>query len=170
VGVVSGSEGRYGPNGDVTRAQMASFLMRAAELVAGAPLPTGGNAFGDDNGNLHEDNINRAAAAGVATGTGGTSFTPSGEVSRAQMGSFLARLLALFVDEYGVPTRATEPDPPPAGPPYRFLVPPGAFGNTQPARWDPCRAAIPWRIVGASRPDWDVLVSNAVADAGTATG
>lgn len=170
VGVVTGTDGRYRPEGEVSRAQMTSFIMRAAALVAGSPLPPGSDAFADDDGNVHEPNIDRAATAGIAAGTSGASFNPSGEVTRAQMGSFLARLLALFVDDYEVPTRATEPDPP-SGPLYRFLVPPGTAGSSQPARWDPCAApGIPWRIVGASRPAWDTLVTDAVADASTATG
>jgi hypothetical protein len=170
VGIVSGDGNLFRPGTHVTRAQMATFLMGAAALVAGEPLPTGGDAFTDDAGNVHEPNINRAAAAGVAAGTSGSSFTPSGRVTRAQMGSFLARLLSLFVDDYAVPTRSDGSDPP-FGPLYRFIVSPGEFGNSQPARWDPCAAStIPWRIVGSSQPAWDAVVADAFADASTATG
>lgn len=49
------------PTAPVTRAQMASFIARAAELTVGA----GRNYFNDDNGNLHEANIDRSAAAGI---------------------------------------------------------------------------------------------------------
>jgi hypothetical protein len=166
----SGDGSMFRPSAPVSRAQMATFLMGAAALVSGGPLPTGGDAFTDDAGNVHEPNIDRAANAGIAAGTSGSSFSPSGQVTRAQMGSFLARLLALLVDEFGVPTRADGSDPP-FGPLYRFIVSPGELGNSQPGRWDPCAApTIPWRIVGSSEPAWDALVADALADASTATG
>ena len=80
----------YCPNLDVSRAQMASFLARALKLPAATE-----DYFHDDNGNLHEANINAIALAGVTLGTGSGYFEPSGSVTRAQMASFLARALKL---------------------------------------------------------------------------
>ncbi len=52
--------------------------------------------FNDDEGNAHEGNINRLAAAGITEGcTTATTFCPDDSVSRAQMASFLARALNL---------------------------------------------------------------------------
>ena len=78
------------------RDHMASYMFEAFEAVTGAPLAAGPNAFNDDNGNPHENAINALAARGVIAGTGGGNFNPSGTVSRAQMGSFLARFLQLL--------------------------------------------------------------------------
>jgi len=104
AGIASGcSLTLYCPDGYVTRAQMASFLARALHLSGSAP-----DAFTDDNGNIHEPNINLVAKAGIATGCGGTKFCPDGLVSRDQMASFLARALHLsgsapdaFTDDNG---------------------------------------------------------------------
>jgi subtilisin-like proprotein convertase family protein len=86
----------YFPEGDMRRDHMASYMFEAFEAVTGAPLAAGPNAFNDDNGNPHENAINALAARGVIAGTGGGNFNPSGTVSRAQMGSFLARFLQLM--------------------------------------------------------------------------
>ncbi len=100
AGIVSGTGGRtYSPHTQVTRAQMATFLVRAAQFVAGHSLPAGVDAFGDDGGSNHQPNINAAAEAGIATGTGPGAFSPNNPVSRAQMANFLARLADLLVDE-----------------------------------------------------------------------
>ncbi len=81
----------YCPLDSVTRAQMASFLVRALDLPAVA-----GNRFTDVSG-THLANINALAEAGVTLGCnpGGTSYCPNDLVTRAQMGSFLARALGL---------------------------------------------------------------------------
>ena len=81
---------RYCPSGSVTRGQMASFLARAF----GFP-PASVDYFPDDNGNTHEDNINRIAAAGVTLGFSDGTYQPGGYVTRAQMGSFIARAMGL---------------------------------------------------------------------------
>jgi uncharacterized protein YkwD len=80
----------YCPGDPVTRAQMASFLDRALHLP-----DTGTDFFRDDDGTIHEAAINRLAAAGVTTGCRAGSFCPSGNVTRDQMASFLARALDL---------------------------------------------------------------------------
>ncbi len=77
---------RFCPAGLVTRAQMATFLVRAFELPA-----TGTDYFSDDNTNKHEANINRLRAAGITYGCGGTNFCPNGIVTRGQMAAFLHR-------------------------------------------------------------------------------
>ena len=100
AGIVSGTGNRqYSPHANVTRAQMATFLFRAARFVLGHDLPPGQNWFADDTGSPHEHAINADAQAGIATGTGPGAFSPNNPVSRAQMASFLARLADLLVDE-----------------------------------------------------------------------
>lgn len=105
AGIVSGRNGAYAPDEVVTRGQMASFLVRAYEYRAAAPLPAGRDAFPDDVGSSHEATINKAAAAGFTGGTAGGGYVPLGAVARDQMASFLVRVLDLFVEE----RRATLP-------------------------------------------------------------
>lgn len=85
------SDGTYGPADLVTRAQMASFIARALGLA-----PEAANQFGDVSG-THAGNINAIAKAGVTLGCNadGTLYCPDEFVTRAQMGSFLARAFAL---------------------------------------------------------------------------
>jgi hypothetical protein len=80
---------RFCPQAGVRRGQMASFLTRAFDL------PAGPDAFGDDEGSTHEDAINALAATGITQGCTTTRFCPEGEVTRAQMASFLTRALDL---------------------------------------------------------------------------
>jgi hypothetical protein len=90
-GITSGCGGdKFCPEGLVTRGQMASFLARALNLP-----PATKDHFGDDNGNKHEDNINRLAEAGITSGCGPDRFCPGGVVRRDQMASFLAKALGL---------------------------------------------------------------------------
>lgn len=80
---------RYCPNAPVLRDQMASFLVRALALP-----PSSVDFFGDDEGNMHEDAINRLAAAGVTLGCAPRRYCPGGTVTREQMASFLTRAAA----------------------------------------------------------------------------
>jgi subtilisin family serine protease len=87
AGVTQGcGDGLYCPKGTVSREQMASFLARALSLPA-----TTVDFFTDDEQSQHEDDINRLAAAGIATGCGGGGYCPSAAVSREQMAAFLYR-------------------------------------------------------------------------------
>jgi hypothetical protein len=101
VGLVDGYEdGTYRPADAVTRAQLATFLVRVAEHISDLPASCGGpDVFRDDNGSTHEASINGAALAGLTTGTSGGHYAPRREVTRAQMAQFLARLLGLMVVE-----------------------------------------------------------------------
>jgi hypothetical protein len=90
-GIASGcGTNLYCPNSAVTRAQMASFLVRAA----GIPY-SGVDHFADDDGSLHEADINSLATAGVTEGCDPIRYCPNASVSRAQMASFLVRVLDL---------------------------------------------------------------------------
>jgi type VII secretion-associated serine protease mycosin len=74
------------PTSTVNREQMASFLVRALHLQ-----PTTADFFTDDEGSIHEADINALAAAGVTSGCTATSYCPSGSVTREQMAAFLYR-------------------------------------------------------------------------------
>ena len=79
---------RFCPRDSVSRAQMATFLVRAFGLASG---PDAG--FVDVGGGVHAAGINALAASGVTAGcaTGPARFCPGGDVTRAQMSSFLNR-------------------------------------------------------------------------------
>ena len=85
----------YCPKDSVTRAQMATFLVRALDLP-----PADGNRFADVSG-THLANINALAEAGITLGcnSDGTLFCPDDGVTRAQMASLLARALDLPASE-----------------------------------------------------------------------
>ena len=93
VGITTGCDElgpQYCPSEDVSRGQMASFLARAFDLPA-----TATDYFDDDDGTTHEANINRVAEAEITLGFADDTYRPTGTVTRAQMGSFIARALDL---------------------------------------------------------------------------
>ena len=79
---------RYCPDDSVTRAQMASFLVRAYGLDAAGPA-----GFTDTAGDTHEKNIDALAAAAITSGcsTEPLRYCPDDSVTRAQMATFLHR-------------------------------------------------------------------------------
>ena len=91
-GVVNGfSATSFVPDGNITRAQVASMIARALR-AGGVDLPTSApDAFPDDNGSIHEADINALAEAEVILGQPDGNFNPSGDVSRAQVASMVAR-------------------------------------------------------------------------------
>ncbi|HSH22660.1 MAG TPA: S-layer homology domain-containing protein [Acidimicrobiales bacterium] len=81
----------YQPGGTVDRGQMAAFiarLLRASDIEVPAN-PT--DAFVDDEGSVHEAdiNINALATLGVVRGTGENVYHPDREVTRGQMATLL---------------------------------------------------------------------------------
>lgn len=101
AGIVTGrADGGYGPEEPVTRAQMASLLVRAYEHRTGRRLEPSADYFADDANDIHERAVNQLALAGVTGGRGHPHlFAPGAPVQRDQMASFLSRLLALLVSE-----------------------------------------------------------------------
>ena len=104
AGIVQGTGGdRYAPAAPVTRAQMAAFLVRTYDHRAAqdgaAALPAGEDWFYDDTASTLHAEINRAAQAGFAAGTGDGRYLPGAGVRRDQMASFVARVLDLLVEE-----------------------------------------------------------------------
>jgi hypothetical protein len=81
----------YAPLAGVTRDAMASFVARTILEAKPGSLPEdSADAFGDDQGSVHQRAINQLAAAGIVGGTGGGNYSPSAVVSRGQMARFLA--------------------------------------------------------------------------------
>ena len=93
------ADGTYGADGSVTRAQMASFVVRVLE-AAGAAVPADApDAFGDDAGDTHEGAIDALAALHVVVGTAAGTYGPGAAVTRSQMALFLGRSLDLLTTE-----------------------------------------------------------------------
>ena len=88
----------YSPKDLVTRAQMASFLARAFDYLTGSPLRTENDYYTDDEGSVHQANINGITSVGIAVGDGRKSYSPRADVRRDQMAGFLARTIAAMVD------------------------------------------------------------------------
>lgn len=93
AGITAGCNPPYNtefcPDGQVTRGQMAAFLVRALDLTNDG----GRDWFEDDDGSTFETDINRLAAAGITFGCNAeqTSFCPTDTITREQMAAFLVR-------------------------------------------------------------------------------
>lgn len=99
AGVLNGfPDGTFGPAKLVDRGQLATYLARAYEAIAGQELPVGSVTFPDDAG-THQANIRRVAAAGITAGTADGGFQPGQPTRRDQMASFLARTVDVLVEQ-----------------------------------------------------------------------
>ena len=84
AGVINGyGNGRFGPNDTITRAQMASILVKAFRLpyfYNDSEIP-----FTDTKRlSSHQTNINILYIMGITSGTSPTTFSPNSPISRAQ--------------------------------------------------------------------------------------
>jgi hypothetical protein len=83
----------FAPAREVRRDQAASFV---ANLLATGPRPLPAPAtagFGDLDGNVHREAIERLVAAGIVRGRSSTTFDPSAPVTRAQIATLLVQAL-----------------------------------------------------------------------------
>jgi len=83
---------RFCPDAEVTRGQMAAFLVRAL----GYTDDGGGDLFTDDDGSVFEGDIDRLGTAGVTKGCNPPTndrYCPDSAVTRGQMAAFLHRAL-----------------------------------------------------------------------------
>ena len=87
-------DGRFGTRDPVTRGQMATFLVNLVDLLLdGVPEPDRG-WFDDVAGTTHETRILIARELGITLGSAEPRlFEPDGNLTRAQMASFLGRTL-----------------------------------------------------------------------------
>jgi hypothetical protein len=90
-GVAQGSDGAYQPLETVTRAQMASFVARTLEAGGHQLPPPQDQGFEDVHDSVHRDRIRQLAEAGIVRGRTADRYEPRGEVTRAQMASYLVR-------------------------------------------------------------------------------
>ncbi len=109
AGIIKGCGGKnFCGDKPVTRAQAATMLARALELVPRVDTPY----FADDDGNPHEEAINALFAAGVVKGCGWKDgkrlYCPDRAITRAEMATVLDRAFDFprastdyFVDDNG---------------------------------------------------------------------
>jgi hypothetical protein len=93
AGIARGcAERKYCSSDDVSRAQMATFIAAAFDLISSQV-----NFFRDDGDSVHEPAINALARSGVTEGCDAdfTEYCPSVTVQRDQMATFIAKALGL---------------------------------------------------------------------------
>lgn len=100
AGIIAGrTTATFEPLAPVSRAQTATLVRQTLEHVTGGALPGRGDTFVDDNGSVHEPNIDVLAGVQVIAGTSTFSFRPSVPVSRGAMASLLKRASDLLVEQ-----------------------------------------------------------------------
>lgn len=148
--VIDSSAGeRYRPAAPLLRGDMAAFLVAAHRTVTGARVAGAADEFPDVDGHPRHDAINQAAKLGLTRGKADGTYDPGGTVTRAQMASFLTRLLELLVaDGHGEPpSQPVWQDVPPGRTAFLPLpdAPAGSFSFFIPSkdgygmRWNPCQ-------------------------------
>lgn len=113
-GITSGTrDGRYAPDERLRRDQIATFIVNTLR-EAGVALPSSvPDYFSDDDGSVHEANINTVAHLGIMRGEG-SRFLPGALVTRATMADAVANALDVhhpqgelaadyFTDDDGLP-------------------------------------------------------------------
>lgn len=90
LGITKGCDtNRYCAERDVTRAEMATMLVRAFALTGSS-----GDEFDDDT-SVHESAIETLAANGITKGCAPNRFCPDRPITRGEMATFLTRILEL---------------------------------------------------------------------------
>ena len=95
-GITGGiGNGLFGPNQPCTRAQIVTFLWRAA----GSPEPKSMSSFSDVSADTYYAKaVAWAVENGITTGTGDGKFSPDATCTRAQSVTFLFRAIGKLVD------------------------------------------------------------------------
>ncbi len=92
--ILGRADGTVDADASVTRAEVATLLARTYDAATGSPLAAGDDAFTDDDGSVHEADIDAAASAGWVNGIGGGLYDPFGAATRAQFASMVTRMLS----------------------------------------------------------------------------
>jgi len=95
-GITAGcGNNNYCPDGQVTRAQMAVFLLRAKYGSGFTPPPATGIFSDAPLGSFAVGWIEQLAAEGITSGCGGGNYCPDNSVTRAEMAVFLIRTFSV---------------------------------------------------------------------------
>jgi hypothetical protein len=88
--------GNYCPTANVTREQMAAFLIRALHAPGYVPPAPGSQRFADVlSSNPFYAHIEEMAVRAITLGCGGGNYCPTANVTREQMAAFLVRAFGL---------------------------------------------------------------------------
>ena len=88
-GIVSGlGDGRFNPQGTASRAHVVTMIYR----MKGQPKVSKSAGFTDLKEEYYKAPVNWAAATGIVKGTGGTSFSPDGKITRQDLVTLLYRM------------------------------------------------------------------------------
>jgi len=89
-GITKGCEThKFCPNQQITRAEMAAFLVRALNL----PSVPGEDPYKDDDGHIFENEISTLYVNGITKGCETHKFCPNQQITRAEMAAFLVRAI-----------------------------------------------------------------------------
>jgi len=110
-GVTAGcGGGSYCPASNVTREQMAAFIIRALGIFN--PPTNVPQRFADvPPSNQFYGFIDQMAARGITSGCGGGNYCPQNNVTREQMAAFIMRALGIFNPDTNVPQRFLDVPP-----------------------------------------------------------
>ena len=96
-------DGSYGPDLELTRAQMASFLVRLWEDVLRKQCPKAVDApFTDVAGNTHEESIGCLYGLDITKGTTAVTYGPGEKLKVTQISLFLVRVYEKAGNSCGV--------------------------------------------------------------------
>ena len=85
-------DGSYGPDRELNRGQMASFLIRLWTEQLGKQCPGGVvSPFTDTEGNIHKADIDCLYGLGITQGTSATTYSPKDRLEASQISRFLYR-------------------------------------------------------------------------------
>ncbi|WP_227793499.1 S-layer homology domain-containing protein [Paenibacillus guangzhouensis] len=91
--VVAGyQDGTFHPNGKITRAEFATIISRAFDIIGGDNHAV---VLNDIDSHWAKDAIEKLASAGVITGYGDRTFKPNKTISREEMVIILSRIVDL---------------------------------------------------------------------------
>lgn len=95
------TDGTFGPEQPVTRAQFVTTLARLLTAAGEHPTPATTTSRFDDvqPGSIHHAAVEHLAALGIVTGVTATAFDPDAEVRRDQAAALLVRTAVLLADD-----------------------------------------------------------------------
>jgi beta-N-acetylglucosaminidase len=100
AGIISGyGNGLFGPKDTITRDQAVTMIDKALKYK-GIQASEAKAPFTDVANALNPDAIARVYGLGIVSGTGGTTFTPKGSATRAEVAVMLTKMLKVINAEY----------------------------------------------------------------------
>lgn len=96
-GIVKGSAGKFSPNANITRQDMATMLYRYAQYKKADVTKTNDLAAFKDKGSVSSyaaEGMQWAVGTGIVTGRTADTLAPKAQLSRAEFATMLSRYLA----------------------------------------------------------------------------